>query len=104
MAAEDLEKYRRKARALEKSVDQAKAELARRVLEGRGGGGKVSAQVSGDQTLLSLEIAADLVDPARAPELKAAILEAVNDGLTRSKELTRILMGKATGGVKIPGI
>jgi len=104
MSRDDIERMRKKARALEKNVDFAKKALKGKVLEGEASGGRVLARVSGDQTLLSLEIAPEVIDPARAEELKAMLVEAVNDGLTRSKEMARIMIGQATEGVRIPGL
>lgn len=100
---EDIERARHRARAIEKRVEEAKKSLAGRVVEGQAGGGLVRASVTGDQRILSIEIAPDAIDPARAAELKALVLEAVNDGLSRSKELTRSVLAQATGGARIPG-
>ena len=104
MSTEDFERMRKKARALEKNVELAKKSLAGKVLEGRAAGGRIVARVSGDQTLLSIEIADEVIDRARAAELKAMILEAVNDALGRSKDLAQVTLARAAGGVRIPGL
>ena len=104
MAADEIEKMRKKARELEKSVEQARKALAEKVLEGKSALGRVQARVSGDQTLLSIEIADEVIDRARTAELKAMILEAVNDALGRSKDLAQVTLARAAGGVRIPGL
>ena len=104
MSRESMEQMRAKARALEKKVEEAKKALAKRVVEGSSAGGLVRACASGDQTLVSIEIAPEAIDPARAAELRSMVLEAVNQALTRSKELTRAVLDQAAGGIRIPGL
>jgi len=104
MSGKDVDRMRRKAQLLEREVEAAKKALKGMAVEGTAADGRVRACASGDQTLLSLEIAPELVDRARTEELKAVLLEAVNAALDRSKELARTEIARATGGVRIPGL
>ena len=104
MGRDDVDRMRARAKALERRVEEAKKDLAKRAVEGSSAGGLVRACASGDQTLLSIEIAPQAIDAARAAELCAMVIEAVNQALARSKELTRSVLDEAAGGVPIPGL
>ena len=64
----------------------------------------VVAVVSGRQELLDLRIEKEVVDPEDVGMLRDLVRAAVNDALTRSREMAAAEMAKLTGGILPPGI
>jgi hypothetical protein len=71
-------------------------------LEGSAGGGAVRAVVSGRNELLELHIEREVIDPDDAEMLADLVTAAVNDGLRQVKERTEQMMGRVTGGMRLP--
>jgi DNA-binding YbaB/EbfC family protein len=94
---------------LAKMAQQMQAEMARVQseldalrLEGSAGGGAVRAVVSGRNELLELHIEREVIDPDDAEMLADLVTAAVNDGLRQVKERTEQMMGRVTGGMRLP--
>ncbi|HEY7599695.1 MAG TPA: YbaB/EbfC family nucleoid-associated protein [Candidatus Limnocylindrales bacterium] len=94
---------------LAKMAQQMQAEMARVQseldalrLDGSAGGGAVRAVVSGRNELLELHIEREVIDPDDAEMLADLVTAAVNDGLRQVKERTEQMMGRVTGGMRLP--
>jgi DNA-binding YbaB/EbfC family protein len=59
---------------------------------------------NGRQEVLSIKIEPEVIDPDDAEMLQDLIMAAVNDALTRAKEMVNEEMGKLTKGMNIPGM
>lgn len=66
------------------------------------GGGMVTVVATGDQTIKSVVIKREVVDPDDVEMLQDLVLAAVNDALTKSRELQEERLGGLTGGLGLP--
>lgn len=95
-------------RQMMKQVQKAQAqlikiqeELEQKTVEGTAGGGAVKAVVNGQQELISITIDEEVVDDLEM--LQDLVLVAVNDGLTKAREMANKEMEKVTGSLNLPG-
>lgn len=95
-------------RQMMKQVQKAQAQLIRiqeeleqKTVEGTAGGGAVRAVVNGQQELISITIDEEVVDDLEM--LQDLVLVAVNDGLTKAREMANKEMEKVTGSLNLPG-
>ena len=79
-------------------------ELGEKTIEATAGGGMVTAVANGRQEILSVQIDPEVVDPEDVDMLQDLILAAVNDALTRAKNMVNEEMGKLTQGMGLPNI
>ena len=93
----------RMAREMQANMEKAQTELGEITVTGTAGGGAVTAVMTGTQELREVTISKDAVDPTDVETLQDLVLAAVNDALTRSKELAAQKLGGVTGGLKLPG-
>lgn len=99
----NLGDLQRMAREMQANMEKAQNELGELTVQGTAGGGAVTVTMSGTQELREVKISKDAVDPTDVETLQDLVLAAVNDGLTRSKELAAQKLGGVTGGLKLPG-
>jgi len=64
----------------------------------------VTATLNGKGELLDLTIEKVMVQPENIQMLQDLIVAAVNDGLSKAKDLGKSEMGRLTGGLNIPGL
>jgi DNA-binding YbaB/EbfC family protein len=94
----------RQAQQMQAKLLKAQEELEKATVEATSGGGAVTVVVSGQQTLRSIKISPEAVDPNDVEMLEDLVLTAVNEGLGKAKELATSQFGALTGGLKIPGL
>ena len=92
------------AQQMQAQMAQAQQELAETTLEVTAGGGAVRIIITGAQEVRSVEIDPSAVDPDEVEMLQDLVMTAVNEAISRSKELERERMGKIAGGMGIPGM
>lgn len=92
------------AKRLQGDVTRVQEELERKVCEASAGGGMVTAKVNGKYELVGLAVDKNVVDPNDVEMLQDLIVAAVNQAITKVREMTREEMGKLTGGLNIPGM
>ena len=92
------------AQQMQAQMAQAQQELAETTLEATAGGGAVRIVITGAQEVRSVEIDASAVDPDEVEMLQDLVMTAMNEAITRSKDLERERMGKIAGGMGIPGM
>lgn len=80
------------------------AQLGEEIITGSAGGGVVTCQVTGLQELKTVHIAPEAVDPRDLTVLEDLIVLAINDAMSRAKDLSAQRMSGLTGGVRIPGL
>jgi hypothetical protein len=98
---EDLMKQ---AQAFTQQLAKMKAELAREVVSASAGGGMVTAEVNGRGQLLRVTIEKQVANPEELEMLQDLVVAAVNQALTKAKELAAEKTRQMTGGIPIPGI
>ena len=100
----DLGNLMNLAQKLQGDVAKMQDELARMECEASSGGGMVTARVNGEYQLVSIKIDAEVIDPQDAGMLQDLIVAAVNQAMTKMRDLAQKEMSKLTGGLNIPGM
>ncbi len=94
----------KQAMELKSKMDKAQKELGKMTVEGESGKGAVKVQANGQQKILSIKIAPEVINPDKAGELEKLVLKAVEEALEASRKLAAAEMKKLTGGLNIPGL
>ena len=100
----NMKEMMRQAQLLQNKMARMQEELAKKTVEASVGGGMVTAVANGKPELVSISIEKEVVDPEDVEMLQDLIVAAVNESLSRAKEMTEGEMAKLTGGLKIPGM
>jgi len=94
----------KQAQQFQARMAKLQEELGEKTVEASAGGGMVTVVVNGRQELVSITIDPEVVDPQDTEMLQDLILAAVNEGLTRAKEMVNEEMGKLTKSLNLPNI
>ncbi len=94
----------KQAQQFQTKMAKLQEELGQKTVEASSGGGMVTVVVNGQQEIVSIRIDPEVIDPDDVDMLQDLILAAVNDGLTRAKNMVNEEMGKLTGGLNLPNI
>ena len=94
----------KQAQQFQAKMAKLQEELGDRTVEAAAGGGMVSVVTNGRQEVVSVKIDPEVIDPAEADMLEDLIQAAVNDALSRAKNMVNEEMGKLTRGLNIPNI
>ncbi|NIA21190.1 MAG: YbaB/EbfC family nucleoid-associated protein [Anaerolineaceae bacterium] len=100
----DLAGMLKKVQQMQKQMQEAKQSLEDRQVEGRSGGGMVTVTTNGRGEILSLKISPEVVDPEKVELLEDLVRAAVRQTNEQSRKLIKDEIGKAVGGLGIPGI
>lgn len=100
----NIKEMMRQVQILQNKMAKLQEELATRTVEASAGGGMVRVVANGRPAIQALYIEKEVVDPEDVEMLQDLIVAAVNEALTRAKEMTEQEMSKLTGGLKIPGM
>jgi DNA-binding YbaB/EbfC family protein len=92
------------AQKLQAQLLKAQEELASLTVEASSGGGAVTVTMNGQQQILSVKIAPEVVNPEDVEMLEDMVLSAVKEAQTMAQEAAAKKMGGLTGGLKIPGL
>ena len=94
----------RQAQQLQRKMAKIQEDLESATVEASSGGGMVKAVVTGKQTIASITIDPQAVDPEDVEVLEEMVMAAVNDGLQKAQDLASQKMSAITGGLNIPGL
>lgn len=94
----------KQAQQFQARLAKAQEELESQTVEASSGGGMVKVVATGKQTIESIIIERDAVDPDDVELLQDMVLAAVNDALNQSQAMAAERLGAITGGLKIPGM
>jgi len=89
---------------LQAQMLQAQQELAQETVQVSAGGGAVTVVVNGQQEVQSVTIDPDAVDPDDVEMLQDLVLAAVNEALTKSRQMAEQKMAPLTGALDVPGL
>jgi DNA-binding YbaB/EbfC family protein len=89
---------------LQEQILQAQQELEEETISVSAGGGAVTVVMSGQQEVREVTIDPEVVDPEELDMLQDLIIAAMNEALTKSRELAEGKMGPLTGALSIPGL
>ena len=94
----------KQAQQIQTKMAKLQEDLGDRTVEASSGGGMVIVVANGRQEVLSIKIEKEVIDPDDAEMLQDLIMAAVNDALTKAKDMVNEEMGKLTKGMNIPGM
>ena len=94
----------KKAQQLQQKMAKIQEELESATVEASSGGGMVKAVITGKQTVASITIDPQAVDPEDVELLEEMVMAAVNEGLQKAQDLASQKMSAITGGLNIPGL
>jgi DNA-binding YbaB/EbfC family protein len=94
----------KQAQQIQSKMAKLQEDLGDRTVESSSGGGMVTVIANGRQEILSLEIDREVIDPDESEMLQDLIIAAVNDALSRARDMMNEEMGKLTKGMNIPGM
>ena len=94
----------KQAARMQQQMEQIQAGLAARTVEASSGGGAVKVVAKCDNTIASIKINPQAINPNDAVFLEDMIVTAVNAALEQAKQISSAEMGKATQGFNIPGL
>ena len=94
----------KQAQKMQAQMLQIQEQLAKEMVEGNAGGGRVKAIGTGQGDLLEIKIDPEVIKAEEAEMLEDLITVAVNDGLHKSKELANSRMSVFTGALGSMGL
>jgi DNA-binding YbaB/EbfC family protein len=97
-------KLMKQASRLQQQMERVQQELAEKTVEGTAGGGAVVAVARCDQSIASIKIKPEAVNPSDVPFLEDLVVTAVNAALAQAREISNKEMGAVTSGFNIPGL
>lgn len=92
------------AQQMQSQMAQAQEELKELTLEATAGGGAVRVVITGAQEIRAVEIDPGAVDPDEVEMLQDLVMTAINDAISRSRQLAEERMAAVAGGVGLPGM
>jgi DNA-binding YbaB/EbfC family protein len=100
----DFQSVLKQAQQMQARLAKLQEELAGRTVEASAGGGMVTAVANGRQEILSVRIEKEVISPEDSDLLQDLVRAAVNEALSRSREMAAEEMAKVTGGISLPGL
>jgi DNA-binding YbaB/EbfC family protein len=100
----DMGQLMKQAQQFQAKVAKIQEEVGNRTVEASAGGGMVSVIANGKQEIISVNIDQEVINPDDAEMLQDLIMAAVNDALSRARNMMNEEMGKLTKGLNIPGM
>lgn len=94
----------KQAQQFQAKMAKMQEEVGDRTVEASAGGGMISVVANGRQEIISVHIDKEVIDPDDAEMLQDLIMAAVNDALSRARDMMNEEMGKLTQGLNIPGM
>ena len=94
----------RQATRIQQQMERVQQELAARTVEGTAGGGTVRVVARCDQSIASIKIAPEALNPSDVGFLEELIVTAANQALASAKEISTKEMNSVTQGIAIPGL
>jgi DNA-binding YbaB/EbfC family protein len=94
----------KQAQKFQAKIAKLQEELGDKTVEASAGGGMVTVIANGRQEIVSVKIEQEVIDPDDSEMLQDLIMAAVNDALSRAKDMVNEEMGKLTKGMNIPSI
>jgi len=100
----DFRNVLKQAQEMQARLAKIQEELAGKTVEASSGGGMVTVVANGRQEILSVRIEKEVVTPEEVELLQDLVRAAVNEALSRSREMMAAEMAKVTGGMNLPGL
>lgn len=94
----------KQAQEMKSKLDKAQKELKNTIIEGESGKGAVKVTMNGQQKILSIKIAPEVINPNKAKDLEKLVLKAIEDTSDKAQKIAARQLKDITGGLKIPGL
>lgn len=94
----------KQAKDMQSKLEQAHTDAQAYTADGQAGGGMVKVVARGNNTIESITINPQVVDPNDVEMLQEMVLAAVNNALTDVQGKVQETLSKITGGMGIPGL
>ena len=98
----DRKKMMKQAQRMQREAEAAQQEINETEFSATAGGGMVEAVVMGDNTVKSLKIDPEAIDPDDAEMLEDMVVAAVNEALRKAQETASTRMNSLMGGMNLP--
>lgn len=99
-----MQQLMKQAQKMQQDMMRSQEELENKVFEASAGGGMVKVEMNGKYELKSIKIDPQAVDPDDVEMLEDLIVAAFAEAQSKVSEASNEIMGKVTGGMKIPGL
>ncbi|MCL5965621.1 MAG: YbaB/EbfC family nucleoid-associated protein [Deltaproteobacteria bacterium] len=99
----DLRSLVEKAQEMQARLAKLQEELGERTVSASAGGGMVTVVVNGRQEVVEVRIEREVVNPEETELLQDLVRGAINEALSRSRQMIAEEMAKVTGGMTFPG-
>lgn len=100
----DFREVLKQAHEMQSRLARLQEEMAGKTVEASSGGGMVTVVANGRQEVLSVRIEKEVANPGEVDLLQDLVRAAVNEALSRSREMMAAEMAKITGGMNLPGL
>jgi len=100
----NMNQLMKQAQKMQQEMMKSQQELENKVFEVSSGGGMVTLGMTGSYEVKSIKIDPEAVDPEDVDMLEDLILAALQEAHKQVAEASNDIMGKLTGGMKIPGL
>ena len=103
----DMQRMMKEAQKMAAEVQRAQEELANVEVEGSAGGGAVKVVATGDLRVTSVTLDPELLTDVDADDVEMigdTVTAAVNDALTKARDLQEQTLGPIAGGMGLPGL
>ena len=103
----DMQRMMKEAQKMAAEVQRAQEELAGVEVEGSAGGGAVKVVATGDLRITSVTLDPELLTDVDADDIEMigdTVTAAVNDALTKARDLQEQTLGPIAGGMGLPGM
>ncbi len=97
-------KLMKQAARVQREMETVQNELANRTVEATSGGGAVKVVAKCDNTVDSIKVDPQALNPEEPQLLEDMIVSAVNSALSQAKEISNEEMNKVTSGMNMPGL
>lgn len=94
----------RQAQKMQQDMMKAQEEIASKETTITAGGGMITVTMQGTNTIKSIEIKPEIVDPDDVEMLQDTLLAAVNEALRAAGQASEEEMRKVTGNASLPGM
>ncbi len=94
----------KQAQKMQQEMMKSQQELESKIFEVSSGGGMVTIGINGAHEVKSIKIDKEAVDPDDVEMLEDLILAALQEAHKQVSQASEDIMGKLTGGMKIPGL
>ncbi len=100
----NMNQMMKQAQKMQQEMMKSQQELESKIFEVSSGGGMVKLSINGSYEVQEIKLDPEAVDPNDVEMLEDLILAALQEAHKQVAEASNDLMGKLTGGMKIPGL